>query len=115
MDRSSTPAAHAANDGAHGPSAIATGQITISSKASSAKTGAIARAPPPPSAIATVRRQYSLSGSNLRQQRLLFAILIYCAPTNVAPEKSVGPFYAIDSRICSFTRVSNVATKRGYR
>jgi hypothetical protein len=49
----------AADNSAHRIPAIATGQIAISSRASSAKTCAIPRAPPPPSATATFGRRIS--------------------------------------------------------
>jgi len=37
------------------------------------------------------------------------------APTNIAPEKTLRPFYSIDSRVRSFTRVNDVAPMRQYR
>jgi len=65
-------------------------------------------------AIATSVDDYLLSAPNYRPQRLLFSTASQCTPANIAPEKSTRPFYPIDSRVRAFTRVSNVASKRGY-
>jgi hypothetical protein len=49
---------------------------------------------------------------NFRPQRLLFAIASYRVSTDIAPEKSLRPYYTIDRRICLFERVSQVTAKR---
>ena len=90
---------------------IAIGEIPISSKASSTKTWQFRLR----GRLRALADEYLLSGPNCLVQRLLFAIASYCAPTNIAPKKSLWPSYAIDSRVCSFTRVNNVGAKRGNR
>ena len=95
--------------------AIAAGEIPISSNASRAKTCAIPRARPLPSATATLAGDHLLSGPTTVHSACFFAIASYCAPTNITPEKTLRPFDSIDSRVRSLTRVSNVAPMRRYR
>jgi hypothetical protein len=56
-----------------------------------------------------------LSAANYLHSACFFAIVGYCAPTNISPEKTLWPFDSIGSRVRSLTRVSNVAPLRGYR
>jgi hypothetical protein len=62
-----------------------------------------------------VGRRYLLSAPTTVHLRLSFFTASQCAPANIAPEKSTRPFYLIDSRVRAFTRIGNVAPKRGYR
>ena len=50
-----------------------------------------------------------------RPQRLLFAFASYRPPTNIASAKSLRPIDAIDGRVCSSLRFTDVAAERSNR